>query len=142
MNIEDLYLELGRAMTEKIQEGQKAKDNEKVFQAELASIQVKQQDARNNARTKQERIQQHIDELQEAIRLASEGIDPCLAKLTAKESLEEQRELKKTLDDITTSMVNANKITANNLYGNLGVANAAQPYMHYPTYKGTTGYQP
>lgn len=142
MKIEDLYLELGRAMTAKIQEGQKAKDDEKVMQAEIADIQAKLQEARNQSRTKQERIQVHIDELQEAIRLASEGLDPCLAKLTAKESLEEQKSVQKALEELTGNLTIAqNKMyNAGTYYGNYTACNAHP--IPTSVFKGTTGYTP
>lgn len=142
MKIEDLYLELGRAMTAKIQEGQQAKDDEKVMQAEIADIQAKLQEARNQSRIKQERIQIHIDELQEAIRLASEGLDPCLAKLTAKESLEEQKSVQKALDELTGNLtVTSNKIFNNGTYYGNYAACAAHP-IPTSVFKGTTGYTP
>ena len=113
VNIEDLYLELGRAMTEKVTVGQDAKAKEQDLQEKIGAWQQQVRGLQEDTKRKQERIQTHIDELQEAIRLASEGTDPCLAKLTAKERLEERRLVEKTAMDLTK---------ATTFYGNVNVA--------------------
>lgn len=132
MKIEDLYLELGKAMTEKVHVAQKANDDDKVYQAEINEVSQRMYNAREAHKAKQERIQQHIDELQEAIKLASEGIDPCLAKLTAKESLEERRQAQKIADTITGQTVRINTSLPNTYYGNVAAGNCYAPYVNHP----------
>lgn len=144
MKIEDLYLELGKAMTDKVHEARKASDDEKVMQAEMAELNQRLYAQRDRAKVKQERLQQHIDELQEAIKLASEGIDPCLAKLTAKESLEERRQAQKVADQLMGQTVRINTSLPNTYYTGANVtvpvnaaANAAgaacyAPYFGHP----------
>src|SRR5205807_504939 len=70
MKIEDLYLELGRAMTEKITAGQESKAKQDLLQEQVQTLNRELQSERDRTKNRQDRIQQHVDELQEAIRLA------------------------------------------------------------------------
>jgi hypothetical protein len=132
MKIEDLYLELGRAMTEKIQVGQDAKTKEQDLQAKINAWQQQVTGLRTDTKTKQERIQQHIDELQEAIRLASEGVDPTMAKLNAREALEDRKHAEALVKSITNNTTfNITDAYGQTYYGNTGAVPAGNPGSWY-----------
>jgi gas vesicle protein len=120
MKIEDLYLELGRAMTEKITVGQDSKVKQDLLQEQVQTLNRELQSERDRIRNRQDRIQQHVDELQEAIRLAAEGVDPTLAKLTAKESLEDRRLAEKTVQKVVGVNGGCGGVALNNPYGYYG----------------------
>lgn len=80
MTIDDLYAELGRCV-----------DDTHALNAAIMEENRRSNERRQAMQAKVQEKTNRQEELREAIRLVKEGTDPVLAKLKAKESLEDRR---------------------------------------------------
>lgn len=87
MNIEDLYIELGRSLSAANRIEKDIYDARNNYDSDKAELNREFKEATGILERRQQTNSRHIDELKEAIRMADNGTDPTIAKLTAKESL-------------------------------------------------------
>jgi hypothetical protein len=97
MDINDLYLELGKCHAEMAQNNAQAIAQREAAEEEYNRLRIIQKETDEKRNKAQQKCVARSKELLETIRLVKEGMDPVLAKLTASANLEDQEDLQTSL---------------------------------------------